>query len=173
MHTELENCTAGFWPRAAALCIDRLILFVPLLPLRLAAWFGDGSFALPVFFAFTLTEVISALVSVAYFTLLTWRGGATVGKRIMNLRVLQQDGRPLSLLQCLYRESVGRYLSSIFNIGYFLAAVDGRKQALHDMICDTLVVYTVPVRVKESKAKELRCFKTDDPQRDWYKPYRY
>ena len=168
-----DAISAGFWPRAAALLIDRALLFLPLLPIRLAAWVSAEGFALPVFFDFTLAEVVCALVSIAYFTLLTWRGGATVGKRFLNLRVVREDGEALSLLQCLYRESVGRYLSSLFYIGYFLAAVDGRKQALHDMICDTQVVYTVPVRVKDAKKTSLREFKTDDPVRDWYKPYRY
>ena len=168
-----DTISAGFWPRAAALLIDRAILFLPLLPIRLAAGWGEGGLALPVFFAFTLSEVICALVSIGYFTLLTWRGGATVGKRFMNLRVEREDGEALSLLQCLYRESIGRYLSSLFCIGYFLAAVDGRKQALHDMICDTQVVYSVPVRLKDAKKIPLREFKTDDPVRDWYKPYRY
>lgn len=167
-----ENCPAGFFPRAAALMIDRALLFVLLLAVRLPAWLGENGLTLPVFFEFTLSEVICAVVGILYFTLLTWRSGATIGKRAMNLQVVREDGEALSFLSALYRESVGRYLSSLFCIGYFLAAVDGRKQALHDMICDTQVVYAVPVRVKETK-KELRYFKTDDPERDWYKPYRY
>ena len=167
-----ETTAAGFWPRAAALMIDRAILFIPLLAVRLPAWWGENGLALPVLFAFTLSEVICAAAGILYFTLLTWRGGATLGKRAMNLQVVREDGEKLTFLNCLYRESIGRYLSSLFCVGYFLAAVDGRKQALHDMICDTQVVYTVPVRTKEAK-KELRFFKTDDPERDWYKPYRY
>jgi len=167
-----ENTAASVWARAAALLIDRALLFLPLLAVRLPAWWGEGGLALPVLFDFTLSEVICATVSILYFTLLTWRGGATLGKRCLNLQVVREDGEKLSFLNCLYRESVGRYLSSLFCIGYFLAAADSRKQALHDMICDTLVVYSVPVRVKEAK-KELREFKTDDPIRDWYKPYWY
>ena len=170
---QTENTAAGFWPRAAALMIDRAILFLPLLLLRVPAWWGESGLRLPVLFDFTLSEVVCAAASILYFTLLTWRGGATLGKRAMNLQVLREDGEKLSFLNCLYRESIGRYLSSLFCIGYFLAAVDGRKQALHDMICDTQVVYAVPVRVKESKKQELRYFKTDDPESDWYKPYRY
>ena len=168
-----EHCAAGFWPRAAALLMDRALLFALLLPVRLAAWLGENGLSLPALFDFTLAEVICAAAAVLYFSVLTWRSGATLGKRAMNLQVVREDGEKLTFLHCLYRESVGRYLSSLFNIGYFLAAVDGRKQALHDMICDTQVVYAVPVRVKESKKQELRYFKTDDPVRDWYKPYRY
>lgn len=168
-----ENCAVGVFPRAAALIIDRALLFVLLLAVRLPAWWGDNGLSLPVLFEFTLSEVICALVSILYFTLFTWRSGATPGKRAMNLQVVREDGETLSFLNALYRESIGRYLSSLFGIGYFLAAVDSRKQALHDMICDTLVVYAVPVRVKEAKKPELRYFKTDDPERDWYKPYRY
>lgn len=167
-----EHCAAGVWPRAAALFLDRAILFVPLLAVRLPAWWGDGGLSLPVLFDFTLSEVVCAAVSILYFTLLTWRGGATLGKRAMNLQVVREDGERLSFLNCLYRESIGRYLSSLFCLGYFLAAVDIRKQALHDMICDTQVVYSVPVRVKEAK-KELRYFKINDPEKDWYKPYRH
>ena len=168
-----ENCAAGVFPRAAALLIDRMLLFLPLLAVRLPAWWGENGLSLPVLFDFTLSEVICAAVSILYFSLFTWRSGATLGKRCMNLQVVREDGEKLRFLDCLYRESIGRYLSSFFCIGYFLAAVDSRRQALHDMICDTQVVYTVPVRVKEGKKQELRYFKTDDPVRDWYKPYRY
>ena len=167
-----ETVAAGFWPRAAALMIDRAVLFLPLLFVRLPLWLKNGGLSLPVLFDLTLSELICAVASILYFTVLTWRGGATFGKRCLNLTVVRENGEKLSFLQCLYRESIGRYLSSLCCIGYFLAAVDGRKQALHDMICDTQVVYTVPVRVKEKKT-ELREFKTEDPVRDWYKPYRY
>jgi uncharacterized RDD family membrane protein YckC len=66
---------------------------------------------------------------------------ATIGKMAFDLKVMRTDGSRISFLR-----GVGRYFSKwvstiILMIGYIMAAFDRRKQALHDKIADTLVVY--------------------------------
>ena len=78
-----------------------------------------------------------------YFALLTWCTGTTIGKRLMNLRVVPADrNEKLSFVDVLYRETVGRFLCGIsIWIGYIIVGIDKEKRGFHDMLCDTRVVY--------------------------------
>ncbi|MEL6560168.1 MAG: RDD family protein [Bacteroidota bacterium] len=65
---------------------------------------------------------------------------ATPGKLLVGLRVVTTGGEKLSFMNAVGRNA-GRILSSIMMIGYFMALFTDRKQALHDMMADTLVIY--------------------------------
>jgi len=169
---------AGFWVRLAAYAIDRLILAVALLLVRVPALIaaaGSGGLK-AVFFQFTWVDILCWLTVSAYFVLLTGFGGATLGKRALRLRVVRSDsGEKPTFLTVIYRETIGRYLSGILYIGYILAAVDESRQTLHDRICDTLVVYDESVPVRKQPApptRQLTVVPVEDPIRDWYAPYR-
>ncbi len=67
-------------------------------------------------------------------------GGATPGKMAVGIKVVRGNGERLTL-----GRSIGRYFATILSsiilcIGYLMAAFTDRKQALHDMVCDTVVV---------------------------------
>ena len=48
----------------------------------------------------------------------------------------------------MYRETIGKFLSGvIMNIGYIIAGIDSEKRALHDILCDTRVIYAKRVKV--------------------------
>ena len=89
------------------------------------------------------------MFEVLYFILLTYGTGTTPGKRLLNLRVVNADLSPgLSLVDVVYRETVGRFLCGLsVGIGYIMAGVDREKRGLHDMICDTRVVYAKKIKV--------------------------
>ena len=86
---------------------------------------------------------------VLYFILCTYLTGTTLGKRAMNLRVVSADwGQRLSLLDVVYRETVGRFLCSLsIGIGYIIVGFDGEKRGIHDMLCDTRVIYAKKIKV--------------------------
>ena len=147
---------AGFWIRAVALLIDGLILGV------MFAVVG-GIFAALVGFNITDAEDISdaeaiaaggfGLILVVVMIVVAWlyealltssAQGATWGKQAMGLRVLRGDGARLSFGRATARyfsKSIITPLLPLF-IGYLLAAFTRRKQALHDFIADTVVVWT-------------------------------
>ena len=79
---------------------------------------------------------------------MTYLTGATVGKRLFNLKVISVGSDKLSLWNVIYRETLGRYLSSIFLIGYIIIGVDKDKKALHDILCDTRVIYSCKVKIE-------------------------
>ena len=137
---------AGFGPRACAYIIDRAIVFAALclvrLPVMAASAFGTGRLTAGDFlFDHSVLDVVCWVLSAAYFAALTHFGGATLGKRVMRLRVCRPDGEPLRPVDVIYRETVGRFLSGILCVGYLLVLADGQKRAFHDILCDSCVVY--------------------------------
>lgn len=80
-------------------------------------------------------------IKVIYHTFFIWYYGATIGKSIMKLRVIDYEnfGR-VNLLGSFFR-AFGRIISeSIFYIGFLFAFYTESRQTLHDKIGKTLVV---------------------------------
>lgn len=144
---------AGFWVRLAAYVIDSIIVFFGLLFVRLFlsgimlvlsdTWIGGN-----ILFHYTLKDILLYGFQVLYFILCTYLTGTTLGKRAMNLRVVSADGQKLTILNVVYRETIGRFLCSLsVGIGYIIAGVDREKRGLHDILCDTRVIYAKRVKV--------------------------
>ena len=144
---------AGFWIRVVAAIIDGIILLIAnsilqfaVLGPRAASPFPD-----PVHPAAHLAEsiviigatwMLGIIVGATYEGLFIAKLGATPGKMALSLKVVRRGGGPVSL-----GRAVGRYLAKMLSsftlgIGYILAAFDSERRALHDMICDTRVIYT-------------------------------
>ena len=65
---------------------------------------------------------------------------ATVGKRFMSIIVTDMDGKRLSFARATGRH-FAKYISVfLLGIGFIIAAFTAKRQALHDMIAETLVV---------------------------------
>lgn len=149
---------AGFWIRAVALLIDALILSVifgvlggilaALTPFNIeiedferisdAEAMAAGGFGI-------VLVLLMVVVAWLYEAILTSSAsGATWGKQAMGLRILRADGARLSFGRATARyfsKSIVTPLLPLF-IGYLLAAFTQRKQALHDFIAGTVVVWT-------------------------------
>jgi uncharacterized RDD family membrane protein YckC len=134
---------AGFGPRLAAYAVDKLLVGLALLLVRIPAWvvsFGQGS-ASPVLFDYTAADIVCYVLSAAYFVLLTYFTGGTLGKKVMGLHVEKSDGTALGFVDVLYRETVGRFLSGIACLGYIMILADRDKRGFHDWLCATCVCY--------------------------------
>lgn len=86
---------AGLWIRLGAAFIDMLVLF-PIIGLNIYNQFDTKSIVLLYFLT-----VISSL----YKPLMEWRFGATLGKMVCKIKVLNEDLKPISIDQ-----SFGRYI---------------------------------------------------------------
>ncbi|MBT8219089.1 MAG: RDD family protein [Bacteroidia bacterium] len=65
---------------------------------------------------------------------------ATLGKRIMKIKVVHHSGQPLSLIQAVNR-NISKILSSIvYSIGFIWILFDKKHQGWHDKIAKTYVV---------------------------------
>lgn len=149
---------AGFWLRFVAHIIDGMLMgvlaLVVLLPLFLLTGFGaavrgfrtDNPPDPAVIAAFASSMVFLAAGSLllgwlysAYFESSDWQ--ATVGKKVMNLVVTDLQGNHIS-----FGRASGRFFAKIisglipFGIGYILAGITEKRQALHDMIAGCLVL---------------------------------
>ena len=128
---------AGFLPRLAAYAVDVLLIALCCGLPRLLLGLLTGS--APLLFTFTAGDILAWVLARAYFVLFTKRFGATPGKMLLRIRVVSADGAPLSWWTVLYRETVGRYLTSLLWVGYVVLAFDGCHRGFHDMLADTRV----------------------------------
>jgi len=118
---------AAFWERFVAQVIDAVILSVATGTVYTAT-FGAGM-AIG-FFAPWLYE--------SFMTSSEWQ--ATVGKRVMSIVVTDLNGNRMSFARATGRH-FAKYISVfLLGIGFVIAAFTAKKQALHDMIAETLVM---------------------------------
>lgn len=138
---------AGFFTRLTAYLLDKIILLIPLGLVRLIM--GIISIAInvnvlhrQVFFSVTPADMILYSITAIYFILMTYLSGRTIGKRIMRIQVVSTEDRKPTFLEILFRETFGRFLSTfILCIGYLMIIAGKEKQALHDYLADTRVVF--------------------------------
>jgi uncharacterized RDD family membrane protein YckC len=140
--TQLELATIG--RRWAALIIDRIILFTPLIVLVvIGAVMADGkNDEFPAVLGFLIfLWVVAALL---YEPLLLTRNGQTWGKQALGVKVVRNDGTPISAGQAWGR-SLGRLAIMMVSslIDYLPALFTKEKQTVHDMMAGTRVIRTI------------------------------
>jgi uncharacterized RDD family membrane protein YckC len=126
---------AGFWIRFGAFIIDSIALSL------ITGVFTGGQAITNPDLANAQHSGTSTLASFLYFTLL-WSsigGGQTLGMRLLGLRVVGREGRPID-----YGTAVVRYIGFVLSViplllGLVWAAFDARKQGWHDKLAGTFV----------------------------------
>lgn len=120
---------AGFWLRFCAAFIDGILVAI------VAAIIEAGAHSEGMGF---LVRVVGGWL---YFALMeSSQNQATLGKMALGLKVTDMNGNRLSFGHATGRH-FGKYISILtLFIGYILAGVTEKKQALHDMMAGTLVV---------------------------------
>jgi uncharacterized RDD family membrane protein YckC len=138
-----ERRFAGFWMRFWAYLADLVIVYgvngIVLSPLKFV---NDGA-AIEVGY-WTATGILGTVVLYIYFVLMTKYYGQTLGKMIFGLKVIRKDEEPMTWLDVIFREVVGRFFHRVLSIAqllYFVVAFDPKKQGVHDMISDTYVIH--------------------------------
>lgn len=157
---------AGFWRRTAAYLMDGFIIGVVnwvitmILMVAMVGSLAAGSIN-AAFGTIALQVLIGIVLSWLYFALQESSAAqATLGKRAMGLKVTDDYARRIGFGRATGR-FFGKILSSlIFNIGFMLAGWTGRRQALHDMICGTVVVFR--------EVEPGRPLPTTRPPMPWY-----
>lgn len=145
-----EPIYAGFFVRMAAFIIDNIIVWCGLLLIRIP--FGIMTFSSPdnflvkdLIFQYSVIDIVLYLAGCAYFILMTYYSGSTVGKRVMHIKVVSCEDRKLTFFEVAFRETIGRYLAGIIvDAGYLMVGVDKDKRGFHDILADTRVVYEHP-----------------------------
>jgi uncharacterized RDD family membrane protein YckC len=118
---------AGFWKRLAALLIDSVVVSVASGVIS-AATIGVGTVSI-----FVLPWLYEALM-------LSSEKQATLGKMALGMAVTDLNGSRITFARATGRHFAKWISALILGIGFLMAAFTERKQALHDMIAETLVV---------------------------------
>ncbi|MGV3464745.1 MAG: RDD family protein [Heyndrickxia sp.] len=130
---------AGFWMRFWAYLVD-LIVIGSVDRLIVKSIFRLLGISLNNTGMFSPVSVATAVVFYVYFVLMTKYTGQTIGKMIFGLKVISIKDTNRSWGTILFREFIGRYLSTTIWILYIIVAFTPRKQGVHDLFADTTVV---------------------------------
>ena len=138
---------AGFFVRLAAYIVDTVIVWAAMLIVRIPVWVTtisspDNFLVKDFIFQYSIKDILFYIMQAAYFVMLTYFTGSTLGKKLFQIRVVSAEDRKMTFFEVTFRETVGRFLSAlILSIGYIMIAIDKKKRGLHDILSDTNVVY--------------------------------
>jgi len=137
----------GFWLRVVAYLIDGILLnigFGIVGSLVGIALFPADPAKLDLEDLLSQTsefQFVTLVVTLLYFSLMeSSPRGATVGKMIVGLRVVDEQGNRISFLRATGRFFAKIVSSIILFIGFLMIAFTDRKRGLHDIMAGTLVV---------------------------------
>ena len=169
---------AGFWKRLVAYIIDAIVLYIPQMLIMNAfgneaaqaklqqAMLAAGTDANLMFAAYgqyydsvrggvALTAVLVWL----YFAICessAWQ--ATVGKLAIGIRVTDLDGGRISFWRALGRYAAKLLSWVIVAIGFLMIGWTRRKQGLHDMLANTLVLNGRASQFRNRTPRDDRAF---------------
>ncbi|MHC0037357.1 RDD family protein [Pseudoneobacillus sp. C159] len=133
---------AGFWMRFWAYLLDLIvigsidrIMIKPVFRVFDIPIVGNELFA-PI-------TIATAITFYAYFVFMTKFFRQTLGKMVFGLKVVGLKEEKLSWKTILFREWIGRFISTTIMISYVIVAFLPKKQGLHDLFSDTSVVHEV------------------------------
>ena len=148
---------AGFWIRFVASVIDSILIMIVIVPIiefffsrkrSISGSMFDGSNMTAYNFeslsTLSGTGQLVQMVLVLIVIMLFWiYRAATPGKMLLGLKIVDAESlKPLSKQQGIVRY-LGYYVSILFfAMGFIWAGFDRRKQAWHDKMAGTLVIYT-------------------------------
>jgi uncharacterized RDD family membrane protein YckC len=148
--SEIPLQYAGFWRRTAAFLVDFAVLgFFAGLAAGLTIYLANSVPQHPVTFLENLFGGIQALfvlitanasiaAALGYFPVLEGRFGRTLGKRLLGLRVLSEDGLPASYWQAFLRH-LSLFLE-ILPIEALFMPFHPKRQRWFDILAKTVVV---------------------------------
>ncbi|MBS4173818.1 RDD family protein [Bacillus sp. FJAT-49736] len=137
---ERDYYVAGFWMRFWAYLLD-LIVIGSIDRLIVKPIFKILDISLQDSRMFSPMAIAAAITFYLYFVLMTKLTGQTIGKMVFGLKVISMKEPKPSWGTILFREGIGRYISTTILILYLIVAFTPKKQGLHDLFADTIVVH--------------------------------
>ena len=139
---------AGFWVRLLANILDGLVIGIPV---GTVAYIATGNWE---------NENFSTPLTILYTLLIPilWHG-YTVGKRIMNVRIVKIDGSKLDIWTMLMRIIVAGLiyvvtLGAALIVSAFMVGLRQDKRSIHDLVAGTYVTYNAPDDTNEVVVNE-------------------
>lgn len=162
-YVSLQVQPAGIGSRGAALIIDHLILGITSLLLLLIVMLTmqgqqqlfDFSSSVPM----AIAVVLLFLINSGYFIVAEyWYGGRTIGKKMLGIRVIQENGHSLTLLSSFSRNLLR--LIDMLPVYYFLGMAmiffHKKHKRLGDLVAGTMVVHERKAKGKAKKSPIMK-----------------
>lgn len=137
--TDLPLYPAGFWVRTLAYSLDWLIRAAAVLALSMVL---------------SSSGIGQAVSLIAYFLLEwfypvafeVWRNGQTVGKKMLRLKVIHDDGTPITFASSLIRNLLRAvdWLPLFYVTGIVASVCNRQFKRVGDLAAGTMVVYAHP-----------------------------
>jgi uncharacterized RDD family membrane protein YckC len=137
MQDDLDNAAIpSLWRRLAAIFYDAwLVAALWLVGTTVDTFIGAGSEG-----SHLGLQIYAALAPLVFFGWFWTHGGQTLGMRAWRLRLLSNDGSPVTLAQSLIRY-IGAMVSMLaLGLGYLWILFDRRGLAWHDRLSNTRLV---------------------------------
>ncbi|MBD2253724.1 RDD family protein [Nostoc parmelioides] len=148
---EIEFTVAGIGNRAWALIIDYVILATTwvvfflvwaFISAQLVDWWTETFGSATAVWLVAIAFIVSFVMYTGYFVFFEtlWQG-QTPGKRLVKIRVVRDDGRPVGLQQATLRALLRPFDEFLF-IGAFLIIFHSKEKRLGDLAAGTIVIQT-------------------------------
>src|SRR5688572_26684815 len=108
----------GFGKRLLAYIIDAIIL------IGATAFIGDSN----------IKQTIDAFLWIPYFVWMNGQFGASIGKMVMGIKIVKENGKPITYGDALVREIASILSLAILFLGFITIIWDKKKQSWHDKI---------------------------------------
>jgi len=155
-YVSIQFQIAGLGSRAAAFILDQLLLMVVnILTLVVLYFVLDGISSMPFSIdsslPFGITIIILFIVNGGYFFVFEFfSGGRTLGKKLVGLRVIQENGHSITLLSSFIRNLM-RIIDSLptaYFLGIIMIFFHSKHKRLGDLVAGTIVVHERRVKRK-------------------------
>ena len=155
---------ASFSKRTAAFLVDSLIygtiswVINSAVGIVLDLVVGDNPDLATALGAMLLAILASLTVWALYFALpesSSWQ--ATIGKKIFNLRVTDENGNRISFWRSVWRNFATLFSTLIFYVGFLMCIWTEKKQCLHDIMAGCLVLDDTPQEKKGCAIAAVVC----------------
>jgi len=138
---------AGLVERAVAAIIDQILIGI-VTGVLIALGIGGASFAISTgnvaeaIAAMFTVMIVTTVLWILYFTILEGTSGQSLGKRIMHIRVVREDGAPMDLATAFIRNllRIIDYLPTLYIFGIIMILISNERQRLGDMAAKTVVI---------------------------------
>lgn len=155
----LAFALASIGNRFLAAAVDHAIQYVSIAIVAIAFLFaaglfgGDGAGVIDSIgvdtpnWIYAILIIVLFLLFAGYFAFFEWWwDGQTPGKRLMKLRVIREDGRPITLWEAIARnllrifDAIPGFVVPIYSVGLIVVFLNSRYQRVGDMFAGTVVI---------------------------------
>jgi uncharacterized RDD family membrane protein YckC len=163
-YVSIQFQLAGLGSRAAAFILDQLILYA--VDIILIIIFLLVTKGITTWGTFHNSETLPLAITIILFFVINWgyffafeffAGGKTIGKKILGIRVIQENGHSLTLLSSFIRNLL-RIIDALpvsYLLGFIMMFFHPKHKRIGDLVAGTIVVHERKAQKKKKKLSSV------------------